>query len=154
MTNIFDAIAAPFLRTPYNYDTDRVSDETGLKCDDPSRAQQHFKDECDVNTIVERFKITGQLPTNLRMPQPGDFSGIGSFHDAMNAIVQARETFDKMPANIRSRFGNDPANFLEFCYNPDNRDEARKLGLLVPGSEAPPIQGNTATAPANAEKPA
>ena len=28
----------PFLRTPYNYDVDAVSDETGLKCEDPSHS--------------------------------------------------------------------------------------------------------------------
>jgi hypothetical protein len=30
----------PFLRTPYNYDRDVVSDESGLACADPSLAQQ------------------------------------------------------------------------------------------------------------------
>ena len=52
----------PFVRNPYNYDMAAVSQETGLKCQDPSLAQQHMKDECDINVIVERFGVTGQLP--------------------------------------------------------------------------------------------
>jgi len=34
-----------FVRNPYNYDMNKVSDETGLECKDPSLAQQHMKDE-------------------------------------------------------------------------------------------------------------
>ena len=45
----------PFVRNPYNYDMDQVSQETGLKCEDPSLTQQHCRDECDINVIVERF---------------------------------------------------------------------------------------------------
>ena len=48
-----------FVRNPYNYDMDKVSNETGLECKDPSLAQQHMKDECDINTIVEQFRVTG-----------------------------------------------------------------------------------------------
>ena len=36
-------IPTVFLRTPYNYDTDAASLQTGLKCEDESRAQQQSK---------------------------------------------------------------------------------------------------------------
>ena len=42
----------PFIRSPFNYDTDEASNETGLVCDDESLAVQSERDECDINIIV------------------------------------------------------------------------------------------------------
>ena len=52
---------AVFLRTPYNCDRDAATNESGLRCEDASLAQQHFKEECDINTILQKFNITGLL---------------------------------------------------------------------------------------------
>jgi phage internal scaffolding protein len=120
----------PFLRSPYNYDRDIASNESGLECLDPSMAQQQFREECDINTIMERFGRTGELIAPIRMPQYGDFDGVNDYHSAMNAIVEAQSAFDQLPAKTRARFGNDPAEFLEFCFNEENRDEAIRLGLV------------------------
>lgn len=126
-----------FLRTPYNYDTMQVSDETGLKCEDPSLAQQHEKDECDINTIVRRFGLTGELPSGVRMPQYGDFTGITDYHSALNAVRASADSFMQLPADVRSRFNNDPAAFVDFCMNDANRAEAEKLGLVPPKAAEP-----------------
>lgn len=124
----------PFLRTAYNYDTNEAGDESGLKCLDKTLAQQHFRDETDINTIVERFHITGELPTTVRMPTYADFGGPFDFQTAMNAIRSAEESFAAMPANVRARFHNNPAEFVDFCDDPENLSEARRLGL-VPAAE-------------------
>lgn len=68
-----------FLRTQFNYDVDAVSEETGLKCEDGTRTQQQFKDECDINEIMRRFGKTGQVPSNVRAPMYGDFTEVGDF---------------------------------------------------------------------------
>lgn len=137
-----------FVRSAYNYDTDEASFETGLDCafdldemtgelrECPSKTKQSFKEECDINTIVRRFGLTGELPSNVRMPQYGDFEEVMDYHTAMNAIRAAQESFQAMPAEVRARFGNDPGRFVDFCSDEANREEARKLGLLRPG-EAP-----------------
>lgn len=127
-----ETIELPFVRNPHNYNRDKASNESGLKCLDATRTEQHLKDETDINEIVRRFNLTGQLPTNIRMPQSGDFRNLPDFQSAMNAIVAARESFDAMPANVRARFHNDPAEFVAFCDDPDNLEEARKLGLAPP----------------------
>lgn len=129
----------PFFRTGYNYDRDRVSLETGLTCDDESLAVQSDQVDADINTIVKRFGLTGQLPSDVRMPMSGDFEGVSDFRQAMEAIRLSREAFDQMPHDVRSRFGNDPAAFFDFCTaNQDGRlvniDEMRKMGLAVPKS--------------------
>lgn len=122
----------PFLRTAFNYDRNAASDESGLACLDPSMAKQAFKAECDINTIVRRFGVTGELPTGVRMPTYGDYTGLTDYHTALNAIAQANEAFDAMPAEIRKRFNNNPGEFVDFCSDEANRDEAMKLGLIVP----------------------
>jgi len=120
----------PFVRNPYNYDMALVSQETGLNCEDPSLAQQHMKDECDINVIVERFGVTGQLPVAPLEPTYGDFSGVSDYHSAMNAIRASEEAFMALPAKIRAKFDHDPNALLEFLQNETNRDEAIELGLI------------------------
>ena len=121
----------PFLRTPYNYDVDKVSDETGLACQDPSLAQQNFKDESDINYIVRQFGLTGDLPGQAISPQYGDFTGVLDYHSAVNAVLAAQDEFMDLPAQMRARFDNDPAKLIDFLGNEENRDEAIKLGLVA-----------------------
>lgn len=125
-------MGAPFVRNPYNYDVNMASDESGLACLDASLAVQESRDEVDINTIVRRFGLTGELPSNVRIPQYGDFTGIGDYHSAMNAVLAADRSFMELPAELRARFGNDAGAFVEFCSDPANVAEMGKLGLLKP----------------------
>jgi len=119
-----------FVRNPYNYDMALVSQETGLECKDPSLAQQHMKDECDINVIVERFGVTGQIPVAPLEPSYGDFSGVGDYHSALNAIKAADEAFMALPAKIRAKFDHDPNALLNYLQNEENREEAIQIGLI------------------------
>lgn len=127
-----------FLRTPYNYDTMEASDASGLSTPEPSLAQQHMKDECDINTILRKFSITGQLPENVRMPQYGDFVDAMDYQSSLNAIKAAQESFMQLPADIRTRFDNDAGAFVDFCSNAENYEEASRLGLVPPKAQAVP----------------
>ena len=130
-------ITAPFLRTPYNYDRDAASNESGLACEEPSLTQQHFKDETDINNILRQFNVTGMLPEAPLSPRYGDFSGIVDYHSALNAVIAAEDSFMTLPAQIRARFENDPAQLIDFLSDENNRQEAVKLGLLeVPKAES------------------
>jgi phage internal scaffolding protein len=119
-----------FLRTPYNYDTDAASNESGLACEEPSLAQQHFKEECDINVILQKFNITGLLPQSPLSPRYGDFTGISDYHTALNRVFAAQDEFEALPAQIRARFDNDPAKLIEFLEDENNRPEAEELGLV------------------------
>lgn len=111
-----------------------VDDPAGLDCSVlPSRALQEFAKEVDINTIAERYRLTGELPENVPMLQQGDFAeGVTDFQTAMNLIVAARESFGAMPAEVRARFDNDAQKFLDFTSDPANFDVAAKLGLVRP----------------------
>jgi len=120
----------PFLRTPYNYDTNVASDESGVACEEPSLAQQHFKDECDINNILRQFNVTGLLPETPLSPRYGDFTGIVDYHSALNAVIAAEDEFMALPADLRARFENDPENLINFLNDEKNKEEAIKLGLV------------------------
>lgn len=125
----------PFLRTPYNYDRNAASDESGLFTDlekDPSKTVQSQKDEADINVIMRKFGQTGHLPVNIRPVVLGDFDGIFDFQTAMNAVRDAQMAFGALDADLRARFNNDPQRFVEFCSDANNLDEMRKLGLADP----------------------
>lgn len=139
------------IRTPYNYDTNQASIDSGLKCEDPTRTQQQFKDDADINDILRRFRVTGQLPTSVRMPQFADFiDAVDDYQTAMNSMRAAEESFAQMPSRIRERFQNNPQKFLEFCEDDRNRDEAAKLGLVkapMPVQNPQPAATTPAAAP-------
>lgn len=100
---------------------------------EPSRTQQHFKDECDIDRILKKYSATGFLVDPLvprREPLFGDFSESMSFMEAQTRIARVREAFDSLPSQIRDRFGNDPYRLLSWCEDPENAAEAVKLGLL------------------------
>ena len=138
-------IVKPFVRDPYNYDKDEVSNETGLKCEDPSLAQQHMKDECDINVIVERFGVTGQLPVTTLQPTYGDFSGVSDYQDALIKLQQTDADFMALPAAIRARFANDPFELVNFLASEANRDEAIQLGLIDGEPVVQPIVSDVET---------
>lgn len=140
-----------FVRDPYNYDVDQVSNETGLRCDDPSLTQQQFKEEADINTIVDRFLKSGVLPTAVNMPQYVDYEGVFDFQSAMNVVRQADENFMRLDAKVRARFNNSPQAFLEFFANPENADEAVRLGLAIPKAPLPVADATDKVTPSKAE---
>ncbi|WNK14838.1 MAG: internal scaffolding protein [Microvirus sp.] len=125
-----------FLRTEHNYDRDKASAETGLACtEEEGLTQQQFKEETDINTIVKRFGLTGELPGDFQMPRSGDFTEVNDFQSAMNMIRTAQQEFDRMPAELRARFNFDPQRLFDFLDDGNNRAEALKLGLIQPPKE-------------------
>lgn len=119
-----------FFRTGFNSDNDLESLKVVLHCEDESLAVQSAKDETDINTIVRRFGLTGELPNSVAMPRSGDFTNVPDFHTAMNLIRTTQEEFLKVPANVRAYFNNDPQAFMEFVEDEGNRAKAAELGLL------------------------
>lgn len=126
----FGEIRVPVLRTRYNYDMNAASRKSALFCPEPTRAQQNFKEECDINTIVERFGLTGELPTGVTMPFQGDFEHSMDYQDSLDKLRQAQAAFMQFPADVRGRFQNDAGQFVAFVSDEANKDEVKKWGLL------------------------
>lgn len=114
----------------FEYDGNHKS--VGIVFNDKSLTQQQFKDDVNINNIIDKF-ARGVVPwTNTKRPQYGDFSEVTSYQDALNLVIDTNEKFDSLPAKIRSRFGNDPQQLLEFMNDAANYEEAVKLGIIEP----------------------
>ena len=111
-----------------------------------SRTQQAFKDETDVNRIMDRYTRDGLL-THVNRFQ-GDYADItrspADYHDALNLLNEAQSAFEELPARLRDHLGNDPAEFIRLVDDPARRDEMRDLGLL------PRVQAKDGTSPSPA----
>jgi phage internal scaffolding protein len=120
-------------------DRPRVKQEIG---EEESMVQQHLAEETDINVIMKRYQRTGELRHVTPMAgEYGDFSDVPDYKSAMERIMAADALFMELPAAVRDRFGNDPAQFIEFATDKSNLDELRKLGLApeAPGAPEPQL---------------
>lgn len=104
------------------------------------RTQQSFVTECDINTIISKYRRTGLLGDLIkRNPQYGDFSEVGTYQEAYNTVLKAEEQFSALPSNLREKFNNKPEEFLKYVHDPKNADELVEMGLATrrePSEEA------------------
>lgn len=127
-----EIITPPFIRTMYNYDRDGRSNATGTICPEPTRAIQSFKDETDINLLMKRYSMTGEMPQYIRPVLPEEYDDVTDFASAMNTVRRASEAFMQLPSGVRARFQNNPQVFTEFFAHEENREEAIKMGLIIP----------------------
>lgn len=112
-----------------------------LKCGD-SRVKQEFRDFVDVRAIVARHRKTGLLE-HVAKARPSflDVSAIGDFNSIVSKVRSATESFESLPAAVRSRFHNDPGELISFLSNAENLTEAVKLGLVERPKPPAPAPG-------------
>lgn len=96
---------------------------------EPSLTQQQFTDECDVNRIVRSHGFT---PADISQMRFADVSEVVSYEEALQTVRKAQESFSALPADVRARFDNDPAQFVNFIDNSANAEELVKMGLAIP----------------------
>ena len=97
---------------------------------DPGKTEQCHKKDCDIRVIMRKAERQGVLEhVNRYKGQYMDLPDVPSFHEAMNIIATADQMFETVPSHIRKKFGNDPAEYLKFMQNPENRDAIEALGL-------------------------
>ena len=109
-----------------------------LSCEgDEIRVEQSHKDEVDVNVIVKKHGM--ELISQVAALQQFTYDTIdgNDFQESMNALLRAKETFSLVPSDIRKEFDNDPAKFMDFVYNPANKEKLVSMGLAVAPEPAP-----------------
>lgn len=114
------------------------------------RTKQSFKDECDINNIVEKYQRTGAVShANNYEAQYGDVN-VADFQTAMNTVAQANTMFEDLPSSLREEFG-DTAGMLNFfetageeelakyglTAGPVTSEETIPAGMIVDGGETP-----------------
>lgn len=131
----------------------------GFQTEGPSKTDQSFATDSDINNLVRRFvKNGGNLydPATLLNAKPsqprfGDFSNIPDLLVAATEITRAQEMFAQLPAEVRDFFSYDPLRLLAFIEearkNPELRQKAVQLGLMEKSA------GAGSALPANEKRP-
>lgn len=96
-----------------------------------SRTRQSEAAATNINAIMRKYEKTGLLPKgDARQAFYADVSEMGDYRTALENVRLAEESFMELPATLRREFQNDPAEFLDFCSDPTNRDKMAEMGLI------------------------
>ena len=102
------------IRTPFNYSKFDNSVSNAFNTGEKLVTKQSFKDECDINNIVRRFSVTGQMPVTDMRAMYGEFDTTTDYQSALNKVMDADKAFMTVPSDIRARFNNNPAEYMRF----------------------------------------
>lgn len=98
-----------------------------------SRTLKSFAKQCNINNIMAKYKKTGTLPLRSISGVPmffDDFTNVSDFQSMQNKVIEADRLFSALPAKVRARFENEPAQLMEFIKLEGNKVEAMELGIL------------------------
>lgn len=108
---------------------------------DTEITEQAHKDDVNINNIIKRHGMdliqrTAQLQQGVYLT---DDDPTNDFQEAMNIVTKAQQDFEAMPSQIRKKFNNNPAEFLDYVQNSANVDSLVEMGLAqrVPPKPAP-----------------
>ena len=117
-------------------------------------AKQSFKDQCDINRIVDKAKRTGIVS---HVAKNADFYADMTdfdYEDAMNKIADTNTVFYELDAEIRREFENNPGNFRARVSKMTPDEIREKIPqLAAPETQFPDVMGGTQTEPPPPEAP-
>lgn len=113
---------------------------------EPSKTDQSFAADCDVNKIMARYRKGVPLPTSKRIQgYYADVSDVGDIVEMEEKMQAAKEDFQQIPAKIRKMFNNDIHELARFLKDPLNDTRAIELGLKEKPKNADQSPGQTVT---------
>lgn len=119
-----------------------------IDCGETLTEQAH-KNETDMNYILRDYAKTGFLKHAQKHEGRYDDVTVTDFQDALLTVNNTQNMFNQLPAQIRDRFANNPAQFLEYVSNPANENEMATLGILK-GNDGLDINGTARIVPTQA----
>lgn len=111
--------------------TNRTRVQT-INTDPETKAQQHFKDTVDINSIMKKYRHIDYVPNFQSTGVYADVSNFKDYQTSLQIVLDAQMAFGTLPSDLRLRFNNDPEQLLAFLGDPKNYDEGVKLGLYEP----------------------
>lgn len=128
-------LSQPTMRWRHQYDA--AADEIEAKntliiITEPSLTRTEFRDEVDLNVMMQRMGVTdGSIPPLAPDERYfGDFTDAVDFRESLDRVREAEARFNALPADLRAKFANDPVELMKYVTNPENTLEAIELGLL------------------------
>lgn len=107
-----------------------------------SKTQQQYKASSNVNNIMKTGLKTGLVMRSDKPPFYLNNPNLSSmdFLETQNLVIDAKRRFEALPSKIRKQFDHSPYELLRFMENPENKEEAIRLGLVAP--DKPPVDPN------------
>lgn len=109
----------------------------------PTKCQKHFRKSVDINQIMRKhkFNLSGLMSNPQFAPNQApkyiDFTSQDDFQTNSIKVANIKSAFERLPANIKSQFQNNPGKYIDFMYNVSNPDETKntrakavELGLV------------------------
>lgn len=107
----------------------------------PSLTRQEFAEECDINTLMDRYEKSGVIShVNRAQPKYFDMTVMPDLREALDVMRDASIAFAALPAKVRREFDNDAQQFVDYAQNPENIDRMREWGLAPPAPLPPEPQ--------------
>lgn len=94
----------------------RLNPPTGdfvLKTDKPSKTEQQYRINTDINSILQRFALTGDeslLNAKKDLAQYGDFSQF-DYDEAMYKVAAVKTEFEQLPYSEKLKYHNNPSEW-------------------------------------------
>lgn len=124
-----------------------------------SRTKQMFRDGTRIDNVLKKYATAGvdsaMAPWLFAQGMATAPFGVDQgkdYHAQLSAVTAVRQYFESLPAKLRARFGNDPAQFVAFVSDDRNREEAEKLGLVKAPEKAPISTGKPSEKPPKVEE--
>lgn len=97
------------------------------------RTQGQYRNECDINVVVNTFKRADEpfpIQRASGPPKYADLPDSTDLHSALNMVSDATNAFMTLPSHIRERYKNSPEIFLEALRTPSETDFLLDSGVL------------------------
>ncbi len=95
-----------------------------------TRTKQSMAAECNINNIMKKYQKTGAVSHLAKHGAEYGFATELDFSQSMRVVAKAQSMFEDLPSSIRTKFSNDPGQFLAFVQDTDNLEEMADLGLV------------------------
>lgn len=101
---------------------------------DPSRgrAKQQFKEDCDLNNLIAKYRKLGVWPSGAPGVYEDEVAWPKDLAQAFEITARAAEQFEALPAQVRRRLGNDPSRLLEL-----EEEDLKDLRAYISRQERP-----------------
>lgn len=146
-----EVLQIPFFKTPHNHNRNIESDRTATRCEDPSLTDQSFKDEVDINVIVERALKGQEVP--IVLPEHFGIDDRPTYLEIQERMAENAKTFYNLDPETRYEFQNNPARWMDQVrkdLDAGNLDNLARMGidigdLEVRSYKAPPTTAQAGT---------
>lgn len=92
--------------------------------------EQQHAETVSMRNILHRARRSGMIDhVNSYKGEYMNMINAPDFIEAQRQIAAAASMFETVPAHIRADFYNDPAQFIDFMQNPENRDAIEEYGF-------------------------